>query len=845
MTKKMKLLSFLLMLILILSSCTNNSGISIMILFDSNGGSSVESITFDGDILDMPENPTKDGFIFDGWYFDNETFIIPLTISSILEQPLDENLTVYAKWIEDVSPLDLQLQSIYQLVVDANQFVGTYDEWLETVRGPQGLPGVDGREITLRFFETFIQWKYTNESEWTTLIDLSELILNEDRYQVTFMVHDDEQSTMVIHIDGIDKIDEPETPIRSGYSFMGWYYQDELWNFIGYVVTEDMILDAKWEEITYTISYELNGGIIDGENPTSYTAKDFLDLHEPTKLGHVFLGWYLDQALTIPYTGQQIIGDQTFYAKWYTDSNPEIDGVVNERTYFMGTGDIDLLEGVTAKAPDGENLTDGIIVSGNYQLDVAGSYGIHYEVTYNGVTTTRTMVLHVIDAGIPTEITDHVTIELWHAFGESYANLLRGYASDFMAMYPNVNIVIPNGMGNYDTLRSNLINAITANTMPNMAIGYSDHFAEYINANAVINLDPYVYSTMFGLNGADAVDDIIASYLAENSQYDINNTYYSLPFNKSTEVMIYNQTVFTELGLDVPETWQDIIDIAPQLSTYGKALAKQKVLDANPGMTEVELAGEIAAAEALVVPAAYDSPSNAFTTLARQFGGAYTEMNYATFEGEFLWHDDAQTFAAMQFLKDNKESITLPEFWDQNYASTPFVNQQTFITIGSSAGVKYNVPSSGFEIGVAPIPYHEDMPEERAVIQQGTNIALMNTGNAQEKLASWLFLKYLVSTEVTTDWAINTGYLPVRTSAYESVAYQAFINNPPTTDKYARAIALAAHAAYQQSEYMFFDPAFIGSSRARVNVGYALQRIMLGDGNIQDALDEAYNQSLI
>jgi ABC-type glycerol-3-phosphate transport system substrate-binding protein len=522
---------------------------------------------------------------------------------------------------------------------------------------------------------------------------------------------------------------------------------------------------------------------------------------------------------------------------------PQLFGVVAEQLYYIGSGDYDPLAGVTAQAPDGTDITDTIEVSGAYLLDTAGTYTINIRVTYDGVRASRSILLTVVDSGIPSALTDNVTIEFWHAMGEDKANLIRGYADEFMDLYPNVTVVVPEGTGNYDTLKSNMINAITADDFPNMVQGYPDHVAEYLNGDAVLNLNPYIYSSAWGLNGDDALDDIIASYLEENTQYDANGTFYSLPFNKSTEVMIYNKTVFDKLGLDVPETWQDIIDIADELEAEGRAIARQKVLDANPGKTAVELSSEIAAAQALVVPAAYDSTGNAFITFARQFGGAYTSLNFSTFEGEFLWNSDDNTFAAMQFLKDNNDVFTLPEFWDQDYASTPFVNQQTFVTIGSSAGVTYNVPSSGFDIGVAPVPYNEDMPEEKAVIQQGTNISLMDTGSAQEKLASWLFLKYLISKEVTTDWAIETGYLPVRTSAYISDEYQAFLNNPSTTDKKAAAIANAANAAYQQSGHMFFDPAFIGSSRARTQVGLAIERIMLGDGNIQAALDDAYDEA--
>lgn len=525
-----------------------------------------------------------------------------------------------------------------------------------------------------------------------------------------------------------------------------------------------------------------------------------------------------------------------------TVAPPVLLGVVAQQTYYIGSGDYDPLAGITAKAPDDTDITANIVVTGAYLLDAAGSYTINIRITHEGVRASASISLTVVDSGIPKALTDNVTITMWHAMGEDKANLIRGYADEFKVLYPNVTVVIPEGTGTYDTLKSNMINAITAGDFPNMVQGYPDHVAEYLNGNAVLNLNPYIYSSDWGLNGDDALTDIIGSYLEENTQYDANGTYYSLPFNKSTEVMIYNKTVLDKLGLAVPQTWQDIVAMAPQITAEGKLIAKAKVIAANPTKSEAQLTSEIAAAQALIVPAAYDSTGNAFITFTRQFGGAYTSIDFSTFLGNLLWNKNANTFAAMQFLKDNKTAITLPEFWDQDYASTPFVNQQTFITIGSTAGVTYNVPSSGFEVGVAPVPYNADKPNEKAVIQQGTNISLMSTGTAQQKLASWLFLKYLISKEVTTDWAMSTGYLPVRTSAYESTEYQTFLASTSTDAKKAAIIA-AANAAYTQSGFMYFDPAFIGSSKARTKVGSALERIMLGDGNIQGALDEAYNEA--
>lgn len=528
---------------------------------------------------------------------------------------------------------------------------------------------------------------------------------------------------------------------------------------------------------------------------------------------------------------------------------PVLNGIKGQQTYYIGSGDFNPIAGVTAIDPVDGNITTSIQVTGTLLLDTPGQYTLTVRVTNQaGVRASATITVTVAVSDIPFQLTtDPIEITLWHAMGASNQALLEKYAASFKQKYPNVTVVIPAGVGNYDTLKTNMINAITANAMPNLVQAYPDHVAEYLNGKAVLNLNPYIDSTTWGLNGPDALSDIIQSYLDENSQYDANGTYYSLPFNKSTEVMIYNKTAFDALSLPVPQTWQDIIAAAPALKTYGDAIAEAKVRAANPGMTEMALAPLIAAAKALIVPASYDSTGNAFITFTRQFEGGYTALNYQTFKGEYLWVNNANTTAAMQFLKDNKSVITLPEFWDQQYASTPFVNQQTFVTIGSSAGVRYNVPSSDpttgqpvFQIGVAPVPYNADKPNAKAVIQQGTNISLMKTGTAQQQLASWLFLKHLISIENTTDWAMETGYLPVRTSAYESTTYQNFLTNPSANQLY---ISMAANAAYLQRNNMYYDPAFIGSSRARTQVGLALERIMLGDGNIAAALQDAFTEA--
>jgi hypothetical protein len=65
-----------------------------------------------------------------------------------------------------------QIYAIYQLALDANQTVDNYEDWLESIRGPQGIPGADGREIHLQVENSFIRWQYDGQDSWTDLIAL-------------------------------------------------------------------------------------------------------------------------------------------------------------------------------------------------------------------------------------------------------------------------------------------------------------------------------------------------------------------------------------------------------------------------------------------------------------------------------------------------------------------------------------------------------------------------------------------------------------------------------------------------------------------------------------------------
>jgi len=93
-----------LLIILLASAC---GAISINLTLDANGGvfeggSSTSVINTDGtSTVTIPNNPTKDGYTFGGWFWDKDVWEQPFTANSLLDAPIRSDMTVYAKWILD------------------------------------------------------------------------------------------------------------------------------------------------------------------------------------------------------------------------------------------------------------------------------------------------------------------------------------------------------------------------------------------------------------------------------------------------------------------------------------------------------------------------------------------------------------------------------------------------------------------------------------------------------------------------------------------------------------------------------------------------------------------------
>ena len=94
-----KILSLVLLicaLSLCLTACLGGVEVDLNFVVD---GELYDTIKTSGkEIVKIPTEPTKEGYTFGGWYWDNDVWEKPFTANSLLDAPISSNMSVYAKW---------------------------------------------------------------------------------------------------------------------------------------------------------------------------------------------------------------------------------------------------------------------------------------------------------------------------------------------------------------------------------------------------------------------------------------------------------------------------------------------------------------------------------------------------------------------------------------------------------------------------------------------------------------------------------------------------------------------------------------------------------------------------
>lgn len=283
-------------------ACDNTKQFTVT--FDAQNGTEPQAVTFDESFA-LPENPTKDGFLFEGWYTDS---VCSDGKEWIKPESLDADLTVYAKWVEALFvTFDAQNGSESQSVRFDENFVMPAD------------PENNGY--------TFAGWytdaACTTGNEWTKPETLTESITVYAKWKkaMQYSVYFDPQNgenIIVLRFD--ENFVMPADPEKQDYAFCGWYTDRACTEGNEWTKPETLNVNltvyAKWEKDTFYVTFDTQ----DGSKTQSFVLNSsFVMPTDPEREDYAFGGWYTDSACTdgSEWTNPETpTDDVTVYAKW-------------------------------------------------------------------------------------------------------------------------------------------------------------------------------------------------------------------------------------------------------------------------------------------------------------------------------------------------------------------------------------------------------------------------------------------------------------------------------------------------------------------------------------------------
>ena len=309
----------LIIFVILMTAC--GTGVdAVTISFESNGGSEVEPITVDAQSeVNLPMNPTKEGYNFDGWYLDNNTFEEPAI--EILNSPITSDLVLYAKWIPEGQDPEIE-----EYIIKFNSNGGSLVDDILVEEGASFLmpndPWQEGYVFSGWYFDANLTKPFNLAEVNDNIVDDTlELYANwteaqADSVIINFEPNGGEYVAPIVEPAG-EPITEP-IPAKVGFDFGGWYSDPDLTILFIFTVMpeEDITLYAAWSLSEYTITFESDGGsivdpIVQQVGTLVYQPED------PTKENYTFDTWYTDEELTNSYQFTVMPNqDKTLYASW-------------------------------------------------------------------------------------------------------------------------------------------------------------------------------------------------------------------------------------------------------------------------------------------------------------------------------------------------------------------------------------------------------------------------------------------------------------------------------------------------------------------------------------------------
>ncbi|MEM7333956.1 MAG: ABC transporter substrate-binding protein [Chloroflexota bacterium] len=365
--------------------------------------------------------------------------------------------------------------------------------------------------------------------------------------------------------------------------------------------------------------------------------------------------------------------------------------------------------------------------------------------------------------------------------------------AEIEARHPNVEVVfdVQQGGGN---VRSKFLSSTAAGEAPDVAMVDSMAIGEMVEAGLLTDL------TSFSTDW-DQWDDILPGFRDAGSWEGIP---YGIFMNTDMRVLVYNKRLFEEAGLDPnqpPTTWDELLEFSEVLNNPPAVYAMQ-----FPGASEEQL-------------------SMRWYMFLRGAGGDILDS-----DGCAAFNSSAGVEAAnlyKQMIEDGYTPIdvlsTSANDNDKALAGGTYamgIVGSWFFNFAKEAGID-TVEAFNETFGVAAVPSPDGSASPPSA--GGWTVALPE-GSEHKELA-WEFITIAMNQANHRDWALARGYVPVRASLTGDPEFNDVI---PFFDTLEDLLPIAQTR-----------PAIPQYGQLSAEVQMALQAVMLGEADAQEALDAA------
>ena len=383
-------------------------------------------------------------------------------------------------------------------------------------------------------------------------------------------------------------------------------------------------------------------------------------------------------------------------------------------------------------------------------------------------------------------------VTIWHTFTEGQEAYLKKAVEDFNAQSATAEVELLSQP--YADFLKNVNASVIEGIGPDIIFNYASEAAQYVKGGMLTDLSQYIYDPEIGIEGFDAA---LTKGVLEGEVLGFEDgLIHYLPAYTTGPILFYNKTLFDELQIAVPTTWD-----------------------------EMEAAARKIHAEKGIAGLGTDSLTDTLQMLIKETEGA----DYIDVANKQVLFDTPEVRAKVQWLVDLAKEGVFAVKSTGDYFSVDFNSGIIGSYIGSSAGFPYITPN-GFEFGMAPMPAATWYPSWN----RGP-IVFYYKDDARAQ-AAYEFVKYFIAPEVNAGWAQAVTALAPYAWTQDNEAYKAYTGADSLANQ-----ALAGVQAHLDKAGSL--PAVTGANTVRNAIRDAIIKAAGGEMTADEAWTEAVTLS--